>query len=126
MVYLASANGGVSVATLQACQAACEKWATPLCVTPSIRSAYSEQVPVTAQITGPNIPADFQAKIEGEVVKYLASLPIGGTVARSALLTAIHKAVPQVTSATLVAPASNVPMPVDTVATPGDVLVTEV
>lgn len=124
--YVASASGGVSPESLALCQNAVERWSTPLCITPEIASATPVQVPLTAQIQGDSIPPDFQSLIAAEYAKYLASLPIEGTVARSAILAAIHRAVPQVTTATLVLPAADFTPATGQVAAPGTVLVTEV
>jgi hypothetical protein len=125
-VYVASATGSVSVGGLQACQDAVEEWATPLCALPTVLSAVPYAVAVTCTIAGVAIPADFAERIEGEIETYFASLPIHGTVARSAILAAIHRAVPAVDIATLITPAADVALGVAEVATLGTVTVTEI
>lgn len=125
-VYVAGATSGVSPEGVGLCQDACEKWATPQCVTPLVASALSVAVPLSTQITGAGIPADAASAIEREYVKYLASLPIEGTVARSAVLAAIHRAVPQITSAVLLAPAADVDLGVGEIAVSGSITVVEV
>ncbi len=125
-VYVASAVGTVSAGGLQACQDAVEEWATPLCALPNVASATALAVDVACTITGDAIPADFADRIEGALETYLGSLPIHGTVARSAILAAIHKAVPEVDSATLTAPAADVVLGAAEVATLGAVSVTEI
>lgn len=125
-VYVASAIGAVSAGGLQACQDAVETWATPLCARPTVSSASAYAVAVVATITGPGIPGDFRPNIEAKIRAYLSSLPIHGTVARSALLAAIHAAVPEVTSATLVSPAADIALGVSEVATFSSATITEV
>lgn len=125
-VFVASASGGVSVEGVQLCQDACEHWATPLCVTPQVASASPIAVNLSAQIQGTAIPEGFQALVAGEYAKYLASLPIGGTVARSAVIAAVHRAIPQATSVNLLAPAADVAPAVGEVAVPGSVTVVEI
>jgi uncharacterized phage protein gp47/JayE len=83
-------------------------------------------VNVTCTITGEAIPGDFQERIEGAVSTYLESVPIHGTVARSAILAAIHKAVPEIDSVSMSAPAADLVLAVAEVATVGTVTVTEV
>ncbi len=124
-VYVASATGAVSAGGLQACQDAVEEWATPLCVLPTVASAVPHTIDVTATISGDAIPSDFQTRIVAGVARYFAGLPIHGIVARSALLAAIHKAVPEVDVALMSAPAADVVLGVNEVATAGAVTITE-
>jgi hypothetical protein len=125
-VYVASAIGAVSAGGLQACQDAVEIWSTPLCALPTVASAVAYSVDVTCTITGDAIPADFQERIEAAVSAYLRSVPIHGTVARSAILAAIHKAVPEIDSVTMTVPAADIVLGAADVATPGTVTVTEI
>jgi hypothetical protein len=126
LVYVASAVGAVSAGGLSACQDAVEERATPLCALPTVASAYATPVDVTCTIAGVAIPADFQERIEGAVATYLESVPIHGAVARSAILAAIHNAVPEVDSVIMTAPAADLALAVAEVATVGTVTVTEV
>jgi hypothetical protein len=123
--WIASATGGVSAEGVTACRNAVAKWATPLCITPVVDSATPLPVPLVAQVQGVGLPSDFAAKVAGEYTRYLATLPIEGTVARSAVIAAIHRAVPQVTSTVITSPAADVVLGGGQVATPGSVTVTE-
>ena len=125
-VYVSSASGPVSAGGLQACQDAVEKWATPLCITPTVSSAVALSVAVTANIQGEAIPSDFQTKIEGKIAAYLASVKIHGTVARSAIIAAIHAAVPEIEIVDLTLPAADTLLDVAEVPVMGVVTITEV
>jgi hypothetical protein len=125
-VYVASATGPVSTGGLQACQDACEVWATPLCVRPDVSSAYATPVPIECTITGEGIPADYLSKIAGARSAYLRGVPIHGLVARSAIIAAIHKAVPEIDSVNLITPASDITLADAEVATDGTLVATEV
>ncbi len=124
-VYVASAAGAVSSASVALCQLAVNKWARPLTVEASVHSATVHAIAVTAQVLGDNIPAGFEGLIEAEVTAYLASVDIAGTVYRSALIAAAHRAVP-LDSVMLTVPAADVALDIHEVPTPGAVLVTEV
>lgn len=125
-VYVASAVGAVSAGGLLACQNAVETWATPLCIRPTVSSAYATPVAVTCTITGSGIPADFAASISAAVSTYLDGVPIHGVVARSAILAAIHKAVPEIDSVNMTLPAADLTLAVAEVAVAGVITVTEV
>lgn len=125
-VYVASATGAVSSGGLLACQAAVEVWATPLCTLPTVASAVPRVVAVTCTITGIAIPADYAARTRAGLASYFASLPIHGTVARSAILAAIHKAVPEIDSVVMSLPAADIALGVAEVATLGTVTATEI
>ena len=125
-VVVASATGLVSPGSLSQCQDAVEKYATPLCITPTVSSAVAYVVTVTATIHGAAIPGDFRARIETVVAAYCASVKIAGTVARSAILAAIHKALPEVDVAVLTLPAADIVLGPLEVPTSGVVTVTEV
>lgn len=125
-VYVASAAGTVTAPSVAAAQAAVLRWSTPICQLPTVISAIANPVPITAQITGENIPASFLAAILGELGKLFLGLPIGGTVYRSRIIAAIHAAVPQAASVNLILPATDTPMAADNVPTLGPVSVTEV
>lgn len=126
LVYVASASGTVTAPSVAAAQAACLRWATPICQLPTVQSAVANPVAVSAQILGPDIPASFLAAINGELGKLFLGLPIGGTVYRSRLIAAIHAAVPQAVSVNLITPAADVAMAADNVPTLGTVSITEV
>jgi hypothetical protein len=125
-VVVASATGAVSVGSLAQCQDAVEKYATPLCITPTVSSAVPYVVAVTATVHGAAIPSDYVAKIEAAVAAYFASVKIAGTVARSAIIAAIHNAVPEVDVVTLTAPVADIALGALEVPTSGAVSVVEV
>lgn len=125
IVYVASAAGAVTSPSVAAAQAACRKWSTPLCLRPTVVSAAVAAVNITAQISGPNIPATYQAAINGELGKLFVGLPIGATVYRSRLIAAIHDAVPQISSVNLIAPALDVVLTADSVPILGVLSITE-
>jgi hypothetical protein len=125
-VYVASATGSVTPASVAAAQAACLKWATPLTVLPTVYSAAANPVAITAQISGSDIPASFRAAILGELGALFIALPIGGTVHRSRIIAAIHDAVPQIASVNLISPAIDVVMPANNVPTLGTINLTEI
>jgi phage-related baseplate assembly protein len=122
-VYVASADGAVSAESVAAAQTAVELWATPLCIRPFVESAVPLSVPVTAQILGDSIPADYAALINGALGELFLSLPIGGVVYRSRLIATIHSAVPQATNVILISPALDVTPTADQVPIVGAVSV---
>ncbi len=125
-VYVASSTGPVSGASVTACQTAVLKWATPLCVRPTVSSATPVAVAVTAQIHGTDIPASFATAISGALGQLYASLGIGETVYRSRIIATIHAAVPQIESVGLISPAADVVLGAGDVPTAGALAVTEV
>ncbi len=125
-VFVASASGPVSAGGLQLCQDAVEKYATPLCIVPTVSSATAVTIPMAATIQGEAIPSDFFAKISAGYARYLASVKIHGTVARSAIIAAIHKAVPEIEIVTLTLPATDTALGLSDVAIPGAVAILEV
>ncbi len=125
-VYVAGPEGAVSAPSVAAAQAAVLRWATPLCVTPTVLSATEIEVDITAQISGVDIPASYVAAINGRLGALFLALPIGGTVYRSRLIAEIHAAVPQAVSVNLIAPVNDVVLDADEVPVVGDVSITEV
>lgn len=125
-VVVASATGPVSSASVALCDLAVNKYARPLAIAVSVFSATPLTVAVTASIVGDGIPSDAEETIEAEIAEYLAAVAIGGFVYRSALIAAIHRAVPQVDSATLTVPAADVALDDSEVPVLGVVTITEV
>lgn len=125
-VYVASASGAVGAASVALCNTAINKWARPLTVLATVSSAVAVTVAVTATIAGDDIPADFADLIEAEITEYLASVPIAGVVYRSAIIAAIHRAIPQADTTTLTVPAADVNLAAFEVPTPGVFTITEV
>lgn len=110
-VYIAGPNGAVDGATVTAVQAAIEQWATPLCVKPTVASATNSTVAVTAQISGPNIPDDYVARLTTALQAHFAALPIADDasdyVRRSPLIAKIHDTL-DLTNVVLSVPAADV------------------
>jgi hypothetical protein len=125
-VYVASAAGSVTGASVAAAQAACETWSTPVTVRPTVISAAAVSVAIAAQISGDAIPSTFLDAVEAELARVFVDLPIGGTVYRSRIIAAIHKAVPQAASVSLATPAVDVTLTAAQVPVVGTVAVTEI
>lgn len=125
-VYVASSSGVVSGASVAAAQTAVEKWSTPLCIRPTVVSAAGVAVDVSAQIRGVDIPASYVDAIRGALTVLVQSLPIGGVVYRSRIISEIHKAVPQVESVGLVLPVADVVLAAGDVPTLGTLNAVEV
>jgi uncharacterized phage protein gp47/JayE len=105
IVYVATASAGLDGASVAAIQAAVDEWATPLCTGATVTSATPQTINVAATLT-PAQP-DLEDAIASALTAYLATVPLGGTVARSAIFAAIHGAAPAVTSVTLTSPAND-------------------
>jgi len=125
-VYVASAAGAVSAASVAAAQLAVELWSTPLCILPTVVSATEQAVNISAQITGPNIPATYLEAVNGRLGVLFLSLPIGGDVYRSRLIAEIHAAVPQAESVNLVTPTGDTVVAASAVPIVGTLAVVEV
>lgn len=109
-VYVASASGTVTSPSVDAAQLAVLKWATPLCISPTVASAFANPIAITMQVLGDNLPSDFENRITAKLGALFALLKIGGTVYRSALVAAAHLAVPEIRSVVLITPAADVAM----------------
>lgn len=125
-VHVASASGAVSAPSLAAIQDALEQWATPLCVTPTALSATPITVSITATIHGEDIPAGFASTIATALAVFFAQTQIGEAVYRSAIIAAIHGAVPEIDSVVLSVPAADAVLVASEVPVLGTVAVTEV
>jgi hypothetical protein len=112
-VYVASPTGTVTSPSVAAAQDAVEIWATPLCITPTVVSVTTVSVNVTAEISGDDIPLDFEAQITDALGVFFASVPVDGSgVSVSRISKLIHDTIPEVTSVTITAPAGNVALAV--------------
>lgn len=125
-IYVAGADGSVDPSSVAAAQAAVLRWATPLCVRPTVLSAVNVSVNISAQIVGENIPSTFLAAINGRLGALFLGLPIGGTVYRSRLISEIHAAVPQAASVNLITPTIDTVLSAGLVPVVGTVEVVEV
>lgn len=83
-VYVAGASGAVAGASVTAAQAAVEKWAAPLCITPTVSNCVGVTVAVTYQVwlyssVGVETAA-IEAAIQTALEQMFAARPIGGDV----------------------------------------------
>lgn len=124
-VYVAGPSGAVAGASITAAQTAVETWATPNCITPTVLNATGVTIAVTATITGDDIPADFAATIGDALDAKFSTFEIGEDVYTSAIIAAIHDAVPEIKSVTLTLPAATVTIDADEVPVLGTVTITE-
>lgn len=99
-IYVAGPSGPVAGASAIAAQAACEQWATPLCVTPTVNNSTADVIAVTATLSG-SLPAGYAAKVAAALGVLFAGLPIGKgagyDIDPTTITTAIRNAVPQIT-----------------------------
>lgn len=90
VVYVASAAGAVATESVDAVQVAIEQWATPLTITPTVVNASGVAFDVEADVTAEDIPAGADDAIEAALGDLFAAVDIGGTLAQSAIIAAIH------------------------------------
>lgn len=85
--YLAGASGPVSGAAVTAAQAAIEKWAAPLCITPTATNSSSVSVAVTYELWLYDSVGETGATILATVLSSLQAMfrtrPIGGDIANN-------------------------------------------
>lgn len=125
-VYVATASGPASPESVAACLAAVLRWATPLCITPTVVSASPTTVNVLASVSGESIPSGSEAAIESELGAYLSTLDIGGLVARSKIDQITHNTIEEVDSVDIDTPAADIQLDVGFVAVLGNVEITVV
>ncbi len=125
-LYVAGATGALGGGIVALVQTAIEIWATPLCITPTAISATGVTINVDADVTGDDIPADFEATITAALQQFFAVLQIGTDVYRSAIIAVIHTAVPELESVTLITPAADTAIAESQVPVLGTVNVDEV
>lgn len=106
-VYIAGPNGAVSGDAVTAAQNAVERWATPLCSTPTVVTVPAETIDVTATLLG-DLPADFEDLVEGALETLFSKVDLGGLVAVSAIEAAIHGALPALKSVNVTLPPADV------------------
>lgn len=93
-VYVAGASGAVSGSAITAAQTAVERYATPLCITPTVVNCTSVSIAVTYEIwlyeaVGED-DASIKATIETALAAMLAARPIGGDVIPPATTGALY------------------------------------
>lgn len=122
-VYVATATAGLDGGSVAAIQAAIDLHAEPLCTVATVISAAPQTVAFTLALTPTH--AEAQAKIEAALDAYLATVPLGGTVARSAVVAVVHNTIAIVgLSVSVTLPASDVVLAVDRFPVRGTVVLT--
>lgn len=129
-VYLAGPSGAVSSPVRALVEAAIVKWATPLCVTPTVLSTSNVTVAVTYTLwvyaSANKTTAQVQADVQSALEALFRNHPIGGDIIPPALTGALYKSLiestirgiyPQVFRVSVSAPAG------DTALTNGQVAV---
>lgn len=129
-IYVASPSGPVAGASVTAVQAAIERWATPLCFTPTTVNSIADVTGYSATITGADLPLDAVTKIEDALGAVFSALPIGKgagyDIDPTTFTTAIRNAVPQITAIPTYAPSTIVHVAAGHVPVLGSVTVTVV
>lgn len=129
-VYVAGDAGPVSSGALASVTQAIASWATPLCITPTVLNATAQEVDGTYTASGLDLPLDLESVVSDAHLGVVAAADIGGSITRSALITAVHQALVATgasrVSVTLVSPATDVILAAGTVGTLGDISATEV
>lgn len=111
-IYIAGAAGPVAGASVTAAQAAVERWATPLCVLPTVINAVADTINVTASITpAALIPVGYTAIATAALQALFANFAIGKgagyTIDPTTITTAIRNAFPTATGLPVYTPASS-------------------
>ena len=126
-VWVTGATGDVSAGAITLVQAAIDTYATPLTVDATVDNADEVLVDVTATVSGSVVPADVEDLCEAALGAMFAEIPIGGVVARSAIIAAIHGVLVAAgvssPTVTLTAPAADIDLDDDEVARLDDVTV---
>jgi len=129
-VYVAGASGPASESAVTLAQAAVDAWAVPLTVTATVLAASGVEQAVTATVTGTGLPAAeaLDTLAEATLGALFAAVPIGGVLARSAILSALQVAIEGAGASrvaiALTEPAADLSLDVNEVVTLGAVSVT--
>ncbi len=134
-VYLAAASGGVPGPDVALITTAILKWATPLCITPTVASAVAVAVPVTYEVwiykSVNRTVTEIKAAISAALTAVLATRQIGGDIIppaatgklyRTLIESTIRGVYPQAFRVALSAPAADVALGLGDVATLGAVV----
>lgn len=105
LMYLAGSSGEVTSDDRDAVDAAIAKWATPLCITPTVASASNVTVDVTYELwvyesVGVS-EDDIKAAIESSLGKMFGARPIGGDIIPPATTGKFYKAMVESTIRTV-------------------------
>jgi hypothetical protein len=107
-LYVATTTAALDAGSVSAIQDAVDLWATPLCTNCTVTGA----TPQTQAVTLTGVPSSAQTIVEAALTAYYASVDLGGTLARSAIASAVHVACAAegitVTSVGVTSPASDV------------------
>ena len=131
-IYIAGA-ATLSAADRRAVEEAILEWATPLCITPSVTAAGATAVNITATVYAYDsinaTETEIQEAVEDAIDTMLANLPIGGDgedgkLYRAKLISTIKGTYPEIFDVLLTAPAVDVNLNSDRVATKGTVTIT--
>lgn len=127
-VYVATMSGAVAGPSVALAQTAVERWATPLCMTPTVASAVARPISVIASVSGEDLPAGFASSASVAIAALLSAYPIAPKVTRSAL-TACLQALAESGGATdvsiaLSSPAADIVCAPNETATAGTITVT--
>lgn len=129
-VYVASTTGAVAGASIVAVQAAIDQWATPLTVTATVVNATPVALNIVGTISGDDIPAGAAALIDSAIAELFSTVPIGGTISVSAIVSKVHTLLVTVgasnVSVTVTSPASTIALGEGEVATVATVSLPEV
>lgn len=129
-VYVAGSSGPVTGAAVSAAQAAVDIWAEPITPTALVVNSTGQAIDYTMTVSGTDIPAGYAAAIESRVSSLLATVDIGGVVARSAIIAAAQSYLEEAgatdVDVVLTVPAASVSLATGYVPTPGTASITEV
>ena len=130
-IWISTASGVVSGPNVVLVQTAIERWATPLCILPTVLSASALTINVTASIHGDLLPVDASARILAALSSLFASLAIGGDPSGydldpTTITTTIRNAVPQISLMPAYSPAGIVHIAPGVVPVLGPVVITVV
>ncbi len=116
-IYIATPSGAVTGPDRDKVEAAIVRWATPLCVTPTVISASNVVIDVTYEIWVYSSVNKTEAEVKAAILRSLQALiadrPVGGDIIEPAetgaiysslVLSAIRASFPQIFKATLSAP----------------------
>lgn len=89
-VYLAGASGSVTAGAVTAVQSAIDIWARPLTIRATAVNSTEVVIPLTVTLGGTGIPVGIASDVSIAYAALLSGVDIGGLVARSAIVAALH------------------------------------
>ena len=124
-LYIAGPSGPALASSVNAVQAAVEKWATPLCIRPTTMNSVARQVNITLAVRGTNFPAGYREGLDAALRAYIATVNIGGLVAVSKLYATAETELPSMRSCTVSEPSADLQLLAGQVPVPGTITITE-